>query len=118
MGGIPVFPPDNLELKKDSGGKKSNKKSGWFNPGQVWKETEAEANMKGHWLLRERETPAGMVSMPPNFDTLRDSGIGVDDNHLSRNEPKRSSFGMALKDKFNKNPNMYFPGPEKSLDSR
>ena len=31
--------------------------------------------------------------------------------NLSRNEPKRSSFGMALKDKFNKNPNMYFPGP-------
>ena len=75
--------------------------------------------------------------MPPNIDTLRDSGIGLAANemqettnhhaalptqnqqhasnpNLSRNEPKRSSFGMALKDRFNKNPNMYFPAPERS----
>ena len=119
--------------------------SGWFNPGQVWKETRENdrnhqestrgsgsgasggtGNVKqnGHWLLRERETNLA-ISMPPNIDTLRDSGIGLSSTsspqkpdqennlptNLSRNEPKRSSFGMALKDKFNKNPNMYFPGP-------
>ena len=99
--------------------------SGWFNPGHVWREAEPDVrglgagNVKqqGHWLLKERDTP--MVSMPPNIDTLRDSGIGLaseEQSHqqhhvLQRNEPKRSSFGMALKDKFNKNPNMYFPGP-------
>ena len=56
--------------------------AGWFNPGQVWREADQETrglgggNIKqnGHWLLRERDT--NLVSMPPNIDTLRDSGIG------------------------------------------
>ena len=130
-----------------SGGASGGGGSGWFNPGQVWKETrendhhhhqestrgsgsgasgDRTGNVKqnGHWLLRERETNLAPISMPPNIDTLRDSGIGLsspqkaEENlqnnlpNLSRNEPKRSSFGMALKDKFNKNPNMYFPGPD------
>ena len=60
--------------------------------------------------------PMGMVS-----GSLRDSGIGHDDLHnpgsgggggggtLSpRDGDDRSSFGMILKDKFQKNPNMYF----------
>ncbi len=89
----------------------------------------------GHWLLRERSTtdsPSGMgmlQSMPPDINlglvgsqsrmdrngspdvmstkTGSSSGGGA---KLNRNEPNRSSFGMALKDKFNQNPNMYFPG--------
>ena len=63
-------------------GRMFSKGAGWFNPGQVWKEADQETrglgggNIKqnGHWLLRERDT--NLVSMPPNIDTLRDSGIG------------------------------------------
>ena len=68
-------------------------------------------------------------SMPPlnvggGVGTLRDSGIGDDypspsrhgatkdssNVNLNRNGTDRSSFGMILKDKFQRNPNMYFPG--------
>ena len=137
IGGVPVLPNEQQELRNRSKSQDPRKPrgnlfshlsgSGWFNPGHVWREAEPDVrglgagNVKqqGHWLLKERDTP--MVSMPPNIDTLRDSGIGlaeepaqtqvVNNANLQRNEPKRSSFGMALKDKFNKNPNMYFPGP-------
>ena len=139
IGGVPVLPAAEQareqELRNRSKSQDPRKPrgnlfshlsgSGWFNPGHVWREAEPDVrglgagNVKqqGHWLLKERDTP--MVSMPPNIDTLRDSGIGLaseEQSHqqhhvLQRNEPKRSSFGMALKDKFNKNPNMYFPGP-------
>ena len=145
VGGVPVMPPEH-ELKRSSATNSANSRSksqdtrkkeskgifsgsGWFNPGHVWREAEPDVrglggngNIKqqGHWLLKERDTP--LLSMPPNMDTLRDSGIGLASSTeppeansiLSRNEPKRSSFGMALKDKFNKNPNMYFPGTDNS----
>ncbi len=78
---------------------------------------------QGHWLLRERSADASAVlqSMPPDINLgltgSRDSPdmlstkTGSSSGHrLNRNEPNRSSFGMALKDKFNQNPNMYFPG--------
>ena len=145
--GVPVAPPPEQEIirsKKQNRSKSQDPRkgrifgsgAGWFNPGQVWREADQETRglgsggsgsgskfkESGHWLLRERES--NLVSMPPNIDTLRDSGIGLSqeesaaaasgggsNHHLTRNEPKRSSFGMALKDKFNKNPNMYFPGP-------
>ena len=130
IGGVPVLPQAEQELRNRSKSQDPRKPrgnlfshlsgSGWFNSGHVWREAEQDVrglgagNVKqqGHWLLKERDTP--MQSMPPNIDTLRDSGIGLqaeDQQILQRNEPKRSSFGMALKDKFNKNPNMYFPGP-------
>ena len=68
-------------------------------------------------LHHQSMPPMGMVS-----GSLRDSGIGHDDLHnpgsggggggggnLSpRDGDDRSSFGMILKDKFQKNPNMYF----------
>ena len=130
IGGVPVLPAAEQELRNRSKSQDPRKPrgnlfshlsgSGWFNPGHVWREAEPDVrglgagNVKqqGHWLLKERDN---MVSMPPNIDTLRDSGIGLampeEHSNLQRNEPKRSSFGMALKDKFNKNPNMYFPGP-------
>ena len=51
-------------------------------------------------------------SMPP-LGSLKDSGIGGEDaTRLSRSSTDRSSFGMILKDKFQKNPNMYFPGDQ------
>merc|ERR1712020_112202 len=54
--------------------------------------------------MRERED---MKSMPPvhiaeDFDAKS--------KVLNRDDKSRSSFGMILKDKFQKNPNMYFPG--------
>ena len=156
VGGVPVLPPEHLQQQPPGGAAvpaKENSRSksqdtrpkekrsglfsgaGWFNPGHVWREAEPDVRglggnsvkQQGHWLLKERDSP--MVSMPPNIDTLRDSGIGLapiekdvgaSENQLSRNEPKRSSFGMALKDKFNKNPNMYFPAPipDSRSDSR
>ena len=91
----------------------------------------------GHWFLREK-SPAGVAagtavggsgggpssdlhSMPP-VGTLKDSGIGDDGGggnatnsaNLSRTGTGRSSFGIILKDKFQRNPNVYFPKEDKA----
>ena len=62
-------------------------------------------------------------SMPP-VGTLKDSGIGDDAaggggnapncSNLSRTGTGRSSFGIILKDKFQRNPNVYFPKEDKA----
>ena len=93
-------------------------------------------SQNGHWFLKEKSPAAAAAaasaaggggaatdlhSMPP-VGTLKDSGIGDDvgnKNHnnaqnqggsnLSRTGTGRSSFGIILKDKFQKNPNVYFP---------
>lgn len=144
IGGIPVMPPEH-ELRNSNSNSKNNSRSksqgrkeksgafgsAWFNPGHVWREAEPDVRglgagsngmkQQGHWLLKER--PDNMMSMPPNIDTLRDSGIGLpsqvetEAGPMSRDEAKRSSFGMAIKDKFNKNPNMYFPGAGEDTQS-
>jgi len=59
----------------------------------------------------------------PLLSSRTDSGIGEDmwkTPKVSRSEKTRSSFGMILKDRFQKNPNMYFPDTKsfKCLDSR
>ena len=87
-------------------------------------------SQNGHWFLKEKSPAAAAASvggggastdlhsMP--VGTLKDSGIGDDGgtNHgtqnqngsnLSRTGTGRSSFGIILKDKFQKNPNVYFP---------
>ena len=87
-------------------------------------------SQNGHWFLKEKSpaaavasvggggAPTDLHSMP--VGTLKDSGIGDDggNNHgsqkqngsnLSRTGTGRSSFGIILKDKFQKNPNVYFP---------
>ena len=79
----------------------------------------SQKNMKQsgqHWFLKEKEPPAapnnnGLQSMPPVLGTLNDSGIGDDKakENLERTGTSRSSFGIILKDKFQKNPNVYFP---------
>ena len=78
----------------------------WLNSGFGGKqkeETSRAAPQDQQWFMRERED---MKSMPPvhiaeNFDAKS--------KVLNRDDKSRSSFGMILKDKFQKNPNMYFP---------
>ena len=102
--------------------KRGSQNSSWFNSQK--KESEVDLSGKnvkqnGHWFLKEK-SPDQMQSMPPIVGTLRDSGIGEDgspqgvptpgtSSHLSRTGTGRSSFGIILKDKFQKNPNVYFP---------
>ena len=93
-------------------------------------------SQNGHWFLKEKSPAAAaeaaaaggggpttdLHSMP--VGTLKDSGIGDDGggggnnshnaqnqsgSNLSRTGTGRSSFGIILKDKFQKNPNVYFP---------
>ncbi len=89
------------------------------------------AKQSGHWLLKEKDLAVNHhqhQSMPPHVDTLRDSGIGeekhhqrssggksTNPDHISRGGTGRSSFGIILKDKFQKNPNMYFPAGQTNL---
>ena len=79
----------------------------WLNSGFGGKQKEEMTSRGTHqdqqWFMRERED---MKSMPPvhiaeNFDAKS--------KVLNRDDKSRSSFGMILKDKFQKNPNMYFP---------
>ena len=87
----------------------------WFN---AKRKATTPTRDSDHWLLRERTTAAAAAasvhqSMPPMgaSSSMRDSGI-VEGGELSRDGDDRSSFGMILKDKFQKNPNMYFPGDD------
>jgi len=81
---------------------------GWLNSGVHKREggvDDLKARQSQHdqqWFMKERED---LKSMPPvivsdDFDKTRKP---------NRNDKNRSSFGMILKDKFQKNPNMYFP---------
>lgn len=60
----------------------------------------------------------------PHLSSRTDSGIGDEmwkTPKVSRGEKNRSSFGMILKDRFQKNPNMYFPdtkSPKTCMDTR
>jgi len=100
----------------------------WLNSGFGGKGGKEESGMRGQhldhqWIMRERDD---MKSMPPvhlsdNFD--RDKSRGQQPG-LDRDDKSRSSFGMILKDKFQKNPNMYFPDskapskPSEYIDTR
>ena len=61
------------------------------------------------WYMREPRDLPGLRGLPSQSRT--DSGIGDELWRSSRGAatPTSSSFGMILKDKFQKNPNMYFP---------
>jgi len=92
--------------------------AGWFNPGYVLKEGGQEIRNnkdKQHWYMKEKN----MQSLP-SLGSTPDSGLVADEeNRLNRGDKERSSFGMILKDKFQKNPNMYFPdtrAPSRSPD--
>ena len=69
---------------------------GWFSQGQGVKEE------KQHWYMKEK---SNLQSLPP----LPSTNSANTDPNISRDDKNRSSFGMILKDKFQKNPNMYFP---------
>ena len=81
---------------------------GWKSSGFVKREGGAD-DMKTRasqhdqqWFMKERDD---LKSMPPIIMT-----DDLDNTRKpSRNDKNRSSFGMILKDKFQKNPNMYFP---------
>ena len=62
-----------------------------------------QSNSDQQWILKERED---LKSMPTVIlsDQFNDKS-----RKINRNDKNRSSFGMILKDKFQKNPNMYFP---------
>jgi hypothetical protein len=106
--------PDNRSRSTDSQENKPKPFSmfqggqGWMNSGFVKKEggsDDSKTRQSQHdqqWFMKERDD---LKSMPPiimtdDFDKTRKP---------SRNDKNRSSFGMILKDKFQKNPNMYFP---------
>ena len=123
--------------KGSSSGSSGKSRSGWFsNPkksnssNQNTLVNEESVKQNGHWLLKEKSPMDQMQSMPP-IGTLRDSGIGDDGQqpsgksstersgpHLSRSGTSRSSFGIILRDKFQKNPNVYFPNTSKSGSSQ
>lgn len=68
---------------------------------------------KKPWFMKES---IDLHSLP-HLSSRTDSGIGDEmwkTPKVSRGEKNRSSFGMILKDKFQKNPNMYFPDTKSS----
>ena len=77
----------------------------------------AKSKEEKPWFMKD----IGDLQSLPHFTTRNDSGIGDDLGQrpkLNREGQARSSFGMILKDKFQKNPNMYFPDTKsKSPDS-
>ena len=78
---------------------------------------QAKGKEEKPWFMKD----IGDLQSLPHFTTRNDSGIGDDLGKrpkLHREGQARSSFGMILKDKFQKNPNMYFPDTQsKSPDS-
>ena len=74
---------------------------GWFGAKEDGREEQGRSKAKQHWFMKEKT----MQSLPPSLGTE----YAVDGNQLARGDKDRSSFGMILKDKFQKNPNMYFP---------
>ena len=113
------FPDRKKKEKHDNSRNKSEenkaKPFSWLNSGFGGKQKEEMRSGTSHhdqqWFMRERDD---MKSMPPvhiaeDFDAKS--------KVLNRDDKSRSSFGMILKDKFQKNPNMYFPdtpGPRTS----
>ena len=106
--GMTSFAEKARKAAEKSAKKKEKKKNSSFSSNSH--------NMKQsgqHWFLKEKEPTVnnGLQSMPPVLGTLNDSGIGEDKSkeNLERTGTSRSSFGIILKDKFQKNPNVYFP---------
>ena len=69
------------------------------------------------WFMKD----IGDLQSLPHITTRTDSGIGDDLGKrpkLNRDGQARSSFGMILKDRFQKNPNMYFPDTKDSVSRK
>ena len=115
-----------------SGASSAHARAGWFSNlsrSNSQPREEEPIQKTGHWVLKEKATPADQMQSLPAMGTLRDSGIGDDQQRsgkssadisgprLSRSETTRSSFGIILRDKFQKNPNKYFPNTSKGGSS-
>jgi len=73
-------------------------------PGRLKAGAETGGRLSQHdqqWFMKEKHDLKSLPSLA--------SGPDGPENNLSRSDNKRSSFGMILKDKFQRNPNMYFP---------
>ena len=102
---------NNSRAKSSDGQDNNNSKLfSWLNSGFSGKQKEeAKSPLDQQWIMRERED---MKSMPPvhiSADFDKPSRGQAPGPGLDRSDKTRSSFGMILKDKFQKNPNMYFP---------
>ena len=69
-------------------------------PGRLNTRRESAGQVDQHWIMKEKHELKSLPSL-----THTDAG----NNNMTRNDKKRASFGMILKDKFQRNPNMYFP---------
>ena len=110
-----------LSMFQPFGGGGGGGGAGWFNPGYVWREagpeltgnfskTEAAAARQQWYLQERRNGPDSLLHSMPVMLGGGGGGVSLDTNsQLSRSDRSRSSFGMILKDRFQKNPNMYFP---------
>lgn len=87
-----------------------------FRPFSMFQFNQAPVEHSGkkdkQWFGKER---TDLHSLPNTLEQVNPPpGMGIknkfgSDKHLNRSDKNRSSFGMILKDKFQKNPNMYFP---------
>ena len=113
---------NNVDIKnKKNNSKKSRSQSTdakdkKFRPFSMFNFNQAPVQHSGkkdkQWFARER--PNNLQSLPNTLEiSPANEGLGVknrfgSDKHLNRTDNNRSSFVMILKDKFQKNPNMYF----------
>ncbi len=134
-----AYARDQKQHQQSTGSRWLSQAKNVFGGRDVSGKRQQQADLNGHWFLKERSPEhhhhhSPMHSMPPVSGSLKDSGIGADDHvlhlrhqqeatvnrmtggsrsksisNLSRTGTGRSSFGIILKDKFQKNPNVYFP---------
>jgi hypothetical protein len=119
---LPPF-EDQIQKKKNSRSKSTDSGDSKTKPFSLFQGGPARSNVKRaevegrpsqhdqQWFMKERHDLKSLPSLPP--DSI--------DNKLSRTDQKRSSFGMILKDKFQRNPNMYFPDtqtPSRRADTK
>ena len=106
----------NKKNNKKSRSQSTDARDKKFRPFSMFSFNQAPVEHSGKkekpWFGKDRPD---LQSLPNTLETTQpNNGMGIknrygSDKYLNRNEKNRSSFGMILKDKFQKNPNMYFP---------
>ena len=98
----------NLRSQSIDARESSVKPFSLFQGGSSWLNMKAGGDISGRasqhdqqWFMKEKNDLKSLPSLLSTPDSV--------ENKLSRSDQKRSSFGMILKDKFQRNPNMYFP---------
>ena len=101
------LPYEDMQRKKTNSRSKSSdsreskpKPFSLFQGGPPARRRESGGQVDQQWIMKEKNELKSLPSL-----THADSG----NNNMTRNDKKRASFGMILKDKFQRNPNMYFP---------